>query len=193
MIFSNLVANLHQTCNLQCAFLMIFLLWCILFSYVCRNVLPAAARSTFLKTNSEQSAFKNPLFGALNALNGGSVGHLFGTYRSFARSVRLFSASVAHQHFNFRLKNAYFLFMSPIHKTTTSITLANLWKFQILMRICIKNVICKMHFWYFLCSDAFYFHIFAKMCSPLKPEAHFRKTTLRYQPSKIHFLEPWMP
>ena len=64
-----------------------------------------------MKTNSEQSAFKNQLFGALNALNEGSVGHLFGIYRSFARSVRLFSASVAHQNFNFRLENVYFLFM----------------------------------------------------------------------------------
>ena len=91
-----------------------------------KNVLPAAARSTFLKTNSNQSAFINPLFGTLNALNEGLAGHLFGTYRSFARSVRLFSASVAHQNFNFRLENVYFLFMSPIHKTTTNITLANL-------------------------------------------------------------------
>ena len=66
-------------------------------------------------------------------------------------------------------------------------------KFQRLLRVCIKNVICKMHFWYFLCSDALYFHIFAKMCSPLGPGAHFWKTTLSNQPSKIHFLEPWMP
>ena len=73
-----------------------------LFSYFCKNVLPAAARSTFLKTDSEQSAFKNPLFGALNALSKGSLGHLFGTYRSFARSVRLFSASVGHQNFDSR-------------------------------------------------------------------------------------------
>ena len=71
------------------------------------------ARSTFLKTNSEQSAFKNSLFGALNALNEGSVGHLFGTYRSFARSVRLFSASVAHQNFNFRLEKCVFFVYEP--------------------------------------------------------------------------------
>ena len=76
-------------------------------------MLPAAAGSTFLKTNSEQSAFKNPLIGALNARNEGSVGYLFGIYRSFARSVRLFSASAAHQNFNFREENVYFLFMSP--------------------------------------------------------------------------------
>ena len=87
----------------------------------------------------------------------------------------------------FAWKNVYFLFMSPIHKTTTSITLANLWKFQILLRICIKNVICEMHFRYFFCSDAFRFHNFAKMCSPLKPETHFWKTTLSNQSSKTHF------
>ena len=79
-------------------------------------MLPAAARNTFLKTNSEQSAFKNPLFGALNALNEGSVGHLFGTYRSFARSVRLFSASVAHQNFNFRLEKCVFPVYEPSWK-----------------------------------------------------------------------------
>ena len=76
-------------------------------------MLPAGARSTFLKTNSEQSAFENPLFEALNALNEGSVGHLFGTYHSFARSVRLFSASVAHQNFNFRLDTSVFFVYEP--------------------------------------------------------------------------------
>ena len=48
----------------------------------CKNMLPAAAGSTFLKTNFEQSAFKNPLFGALKASNEDSLGHLFGTYGS---------------------------------------------------------------------------------------------------------------
>ena len=76
-------------------------------------MLTAAARNTFLKTNSEQSAFKNPLFGALNALNGRSVAHLFGTYRSFARSVRLFSASVAHQNFNLRWEKCVFPLYGP--------------------------------------------------------------------------------
>ena len=41
------------------------------------------------------------------------MGHLFRIYRSFGPSARLFSASVAHQNFNFRLENEYFLFMSP--------------------------------------------------------------------------------
>ena len=45
-------------------------------------MLPARAGSTFLKTNFEQSAFKNPLFGALKASNEDSLGHLFGTYGS---------------------------------------------------------------------------------------------------------------
>ena len=121
MIFSHLVANLHQKCNLQDAFLIFFLLWYILSSYFCKNVLPAPARSTFLKTNSEQSAFKNPFFGALNALNGGSVGHIFGTYRSFAPSVRLFSASVAHQNFNFRLEKCVFPVYEPSWKPPFSI------------------------------------------------------------------------
>ena len=102
MKISNILANLHYKCNLRDACSLFFLLWCILFSYFCKNVLPAAARSTFLKTNSEQSAFNNPLFWALNALNGRSVGHLFGIYCSFARSVRHFSASIAHQNFDFR-------------------------------------------------------------------------------------------
>ena len=48
----------------------------------CKNMLPARAGSTFLKTNFEQSAFKNPLFGALKASNEDSLGHLFGTYGS---------------------------------------------------------------------------------------------------------------
>ena len=92
---------------------MTFLFWCILFPYFCKNVISAAARSTLLKTYYEQSAFKNPLFEALNALNEGSVGHLFGLYHSFARSVRLFSASVAHQNFNFRLEKCVFSVYEP--------------------------------------------------------------------------------
>ena len=31
------------------------------------------------------------------------------------------------------------------------------------------------------------------MCSPWLPEAHFWKPTLSNQPSKIHFLDPWIP
>ena len=72
-------------------------------------MLPAAARNTFLKTNSEQSAFKNTLLGAVSALTEGSVGHLFGTYRSFARSVHLFSASIAHHDFDVRKNKCAFL------------------------------------------------------------------------------------
>ena len=53
-----------------------------IFSYFYKNLLPARAGSTFLKANSEQSAFKNPLFGALKASNQDSLGHLFGTYGS---------------------------------------------------------------------------------------------------------------
>ena len=47
-----------------------------------------------------------------------------------------------------------------------------------LIRICIKNAICKTAFWWNFSSDAFCFHIFTKMCSPLPPEAHFWKTML---------------
>ena len=65
----------------------------------CKNMLPAAAGSTFLKTNFEQSAFKNPLFGALNASNEDPLGHLFGTYGSQTFFVRPFSPSVAHPNF----------------------------------------------------------------------------------------------
>ena len=46
-----------------------------------------------------------------------------------------------------------------------------------------------MHFRYFFCSDAFRFHNFAKMCSPLKPETHFWKTTLSNQSSKTRLYE----
>ena len=68
----------------------------------CKNMLPARAGNTFLKTNFEQSAFKNPLFGALTASNEDSLGHLLDIYRSFARSVRLLSASIAHHNFDSR-------------------------------------------------------------------------------------------
>ena len=64
-----------------------------------KNMLPAAAGSTFLKTNFEQSAFKNPLFGALKASNEDSLGHLFGTYGSQTFFFRPFSPSVAHPNF----------------------------------------------------------------------------------------------
>ena len=65
-------------------------------------MLPARAGSTFLKPNAEQPAFKNAFFAALRALNQDWMCHLFDTYRSFARSVRLCSASVAHQDFDSR-------------------------------------------------------------------------------------------
>ena len=84
-------------------------------------MLPAPARSTSLKNNSEQSAFKNPLLGALNALNGRSAAHFWGTYHSFAHSVRLFSASVAHQNFNVRLEKCVFPVYEPSWKPPFSI------------------------------------------------------------------------
>ena len=70
------------------------------FSYFYKNMLPARAGSTCLKPNSEQSAFKNTFFAALKGLDQDWMCHLFGTYRSFGRSVRLSSASIAHQKFN---------------------------------------------------------------------------------------------
>ena len=78
---------------------------------------------------------------------------------------------------SFAWKNVYFLFMSPIHKTTTSITLANLWKFQILLRICIKNVICKMHFRYFFALMHFVFIILQK-CAPRCSQKHIFENQL---------------
>ena len=85
----------------------------LFFQFFSKMCSPPSVGSTFLKTNSEQSAFKNPLFGALNARNEGSVGHIFCIYRSSARSVRLCSASVAHQNFNFRLEKCVFLLLEP--------------------------------------------------------------------------------
>ena len=75
----------------------------------------------FLKTKSKQTAFKNPLVAALNVPNEGSLGHLFATYRSFARSVRLFSASVAHQNLNFRGAKCVFPVYEPSWKPPFSI------------------------------------------------------------------------
>ena len=49
------------------------------------------------------------------------MGHLFGIYRSFARSVRHFSASVAHQNFNFRLEKCVFPVYEPSWKPPFSI------------------------------------------------------------------------
>ena len=72
------------------------------FQYFCKNVFLARAGNTFLKANSEQSAFKHPLCGALKACDKDSLGHLLDVYRSFARSVRLHSASVAHHNFDSR-------------------------------------------------------------------------------------------
>ena len=42
-----------------------FVLWCILSSYFYENVLPAAARNTFFKNDSKQSALKNASFESL--------------------------------------------------------------------------------------------------------------------------------
>ena len=42
-----------------------FVLSCILLSYFYKNVLLAAARSTFLKTDAKQNAFKNVSFESL--------------------------------------------------------------------------------------------------------------------------------
>ena len=52
-----------------------------------------------------------------------------------------------------------------------------------------------MHFRWIFCSDACRFHIFAKMCSPLQPEAHFWKPTLSKMPWNMlvlnHFWVHW--
>ena len=61
---------------------------------------PLEPETHFRKPTLSNQPSKIHFYGALHALNDGSVGHLFGTYRPFARSVRLFSASVAHQNFN---------------------------------------------------------------------------------------------
>ena len=45
-----------------------------------KNMFSARARNTFLKSNSEQSAFNNSVFGALKASIGDSLGHLFTIY-----------------------------------------------------------------------------------------------------------------
>ena len=63
----------------------------------------------------------NKFLGALDALNEGSMGHLFGTYRSFARSVRLFSASVPHHNFDIRLGKCVFPVYAPSWKPPFSI------------------------------------------------------------------------
>ena len=105
-----------------------------------------------MKTNSEQSAFKNSLFGALNALNERSVGHIFGIYRSFACSVRLFSASVAHQNLNFRLEKCVFPVYEPPWKHPFSIScsiefdLNDLFRFSHWFVHCEKcDLFCKFH------------------------------------------------
>ena len=89
-------------------------------SYFYKKVLPARAGNTFLKANSEQSAFKHPLFGALKAWDKDSLGHLLDIYRSFARSVRLLSASVAHHNFDSRSWLVHFgpLKPDPQHDNT---------------------------------------------------------------------------
>ena len=51
-----------------------FVLWCILLSYFYKNVLPAAARSTFLKTDAKQNAFKNVSFESLLPFQSPSAG-----------------------------------------------------------------------------------------------------------------------
>ena len=51
--------------------------------------------------------------------------HLFGICRSFARWARLFSASVAHQNFNFRWENVYFLFMGPLGNLRLALLVAS--------------------------------------------------------------------
>ena len=63
---------------------------------------PLQQEAHFWNPNSEQSAFKTALFGALKALDKHYIGYLFGTYRSFAPSVRPSSASIAHQNFDSR-------------------------------------------------------------------------------------------
>ena len=54
----------------------------VIFVSVLQKYAPRSSGKHILKNNSEQSAFKNPLFGALKASNEDSLGHLFGTYGS---------------------------------------------------------------------------------------------------------------
>ena len=115
---------------------------------------PPSVGSTFLKTSFEQSAFKNPFFGALNARNEGSVGHIFCIYRSSARSVRLCSASVAHRNFNFRLEKCVFLLLEPDQQNDN--------KYHTCEFMIVSNLVANLHQ---KCNmqDAFLIHLFALM------------------------------
>ena len=61
----NQVTNLLQKCKLQHAFLLAFVFYFTVCSYFFKNVLPAAARSTFLKKDAKQNAVKNVSFESL--------------------------------------------------------------------------------------------------------------------------------
>ena len=170
---------------------MIFSFWCMSFSYFCKNVLPAYARNTFLKTNSEQSAFKNTFVWSFECPKWRISGAIFLAFIALL-PVRFifFRLQSPIRILIFAWKNVYFCFWSPISKTTTSITLANLWFLQILLRICIKIVVCKMHVRYFFCSAACCFHIFAKMCSPPSVGSTFLKTDAKQHALKNVSFEP---
>ena len=145
------------------------------FSYFYKNVLPARAGSTFLKANSEQSAFKHPLFGALKAWDKDSLGHLLDIYRSFARSVRLLSASVAHHNFDSRSWLVHFGPLKPDPQHDNTYHTCNFVNFWWLMPFAVcfwwlhTHLIAKC----ILCLH--FFHIFTKICFPLERGAHFCK------------------
>ena len=163
-----------------------------LFLYFYKIVLPARTGNTFLKANSEQSAFKHPLFGALKAWDKDSLGHLLDIYRSFARSVRLLSASVAHHNFDSR---SFLVHLGPLkpdlqndntYQTCNFVTFWWLVPFAVCfwwLRTWLLQKYCMvLHFSYFY-----------KNMLPARAGSTFLKPNSEQSAFKIAFLQPWRP
>ena len=136
-------------------------------------MLPARAGSTFLRTNSEQSAFKISLFGALKASNEHSLGHLFGSYRSQTFFFVTFPLQSPIRILKNRRQTCGFCTGSRpakrhhlSHLQFCNFLMAG--AFCCLLLMAIHTIFCK--------NDVMFcraFRIFTKICSPLEQEAHF--------------------
>ena len=153
-------------------------------------MLPARAGSTFLKSNSEQSAFKNALSGTLKALDKHYIGHFFGTYRSFARSVRLSSASIAHHNFDSRSWLVHLSSDPQNDNTYHTCSCVNFW-WLVPFAVCFS--------WLYTLSFAkmlsrfTFFRIFTKNMLPARAGSTFLKTNSEQSAFKPWLLEHWRP
>ena len=110
--------------------------------------------------------------GASKARDKDSLGHLLDIYRSFAQSVRLLSASVAHHNFDSRSRLVHFGTLKPHSQNDNIYHTCNFVTFWWLVPFSVCLWWLYTHFLQKCCLVWHSFCIFTKLCSPLERETH---------------------